>query len=214
MAWIDDEDNLVKAKLAGMSVTDSSAPVGGREAKVWFRFPEQELREADYPFLTIDLINISEAADRAQRGGQMRPTVTGYRPPGFAVSGPGRIAVTEWPVAMNLDYQVTTWARTQQHDRALLQQVWAKFPGRYGSVGGNAAPYVRPISAQLMGMVVGDRLDEYGKRLFKKIFTLRVFSELWASEVKEITGVTGIEISLPVDISPGDWLSDINCYEG
>lgn len=214
MPWIEEEEYLLKDKLGGFVVTDASSPVGGRPVKVWFRYPEMEERDITYPFLTIDLINISEALDRSQRGGQQRPTVQGYRPPDMAtVAAAGKTLVTEWPVAMNLDYQVTTWARNIQHDRQLLRTMWAKFPGRYGSLGGNDIPYVRPFSAQLMSMVPGDRLDEFGKRQFRKLFTLRIFSELWASEIKEITNVTGIDIIIPVDPGTGDWFNHITCYE-
>jgi hypothetical protein len=216
MPWLEEEDELLKAKLGGIKVYDDRAPTTGlgRDVKVWFRFPEPELRNADYPFLTIDLINIEEALDRAQRGGQQRPTVTGYRPPDMtAGAAEGKTLITEWPVAMNLDYQITTWARNIQHDRQMLRQLWAKFPGRYGSLGGKAAPYVRPFSCQLMNMVVGDRLDEFGKRLFKKVFTMRVFSELWASEVRALTNITDIDITLPFDTNGDDWFTDLNCYE-
>lgn len=223
MPWIEEEEALLKEKLTGLVVTDGRKP-GGRPVRTWFRWPEMEQRdiqrdpaatmEAQYPFITIDLINVGEALDRAQRGGQMRPTVEGYRPPGTLPSAtPGRIHVTEWPVAMNLDYQITTHARNIQHDRQMMRQLWALFPGRYGSLGGNAAPYVRPFSAQLLNMTPGDRIDEFGKRQFRKIFSLRIFSELWASPIVERTEVTDIEINLPIDIPPGEWFSDINCYE-
>jgi hypothetical protein len=173
--WIEEEDDLLKSKLSGMEVTDARSP-DGRPVKVWYRHPEMELREQDYPFMVIDLYNVSEALERAQRGGQMRPTVTSYRPPEYTEPTAGRIHVSEWPVAMNLDYQVTTYARNIQHDRQMMRNVWTQFPGRYGSLGGNASPYVRPFSAQLTNMVPGDRLDEFGKRQFRKIFSLRVFS--------------------------------------
>jgi len=212
MPWIEDEDRLLKDKLAGLMVTDAKAP-GGRGVKVWYRFPEQELREQDYPFITIDLLGVGEALDRAHRGGQMRPTVEGYRPPEYVGAPEGRVHVSDWPVSMNLTYQITTYARHIQHDRQLLRQIWALFPGRYGSLGGNAAPYVRPFSAQLLNMTPGHRLDEFGKRQFRNIFTLQVFSELWASEIKSRPLVTEIEITLPIDVAPGDWFSNIDCYE-
>jgi hypothetical protein len=210
--WIEEEEDLLKEKLGGLTVSDSKAPA--RPVKVWFRFPEMELSQVVYPFVTIDLIGIAEATERAHRGGQQRPTVQGYRPPDM-VAGPaaGKTFVTEWPTAMNLDYQVTTWARNAQHDRQLLRQLWAKFPGRYGTLGGKDVPYVRPFSCQLMNMTPGHRIDEFGKRQFRNIFTLRVASELWASEIREITQLTEIEIDLPIDIAPGDWFNDITCYE-
>lgn len=210
--WIEDEDALLKEKLAGIVVTDAKAP-GGRGVKVWYRYPEQEERDIVYPFITIDMIGVREALDRAHRGGQIRPSLTGYRPPEYVGAPEGRVHVTEWPVAMDLDYQLTTYARNIQHDRQIMRQLWALFPGRYGSLGGNAAPYVRPFSAQVTSMVPGDRLDEFGKRQFRKIFSLRVFSELWATPVNEVGELTNIDIELPVDVGAGDWFSEINCHE-
>lgn len=214
MPWIDEEDDLLKTKLQGMVVTDAKAPPDGRPVKVWYRHPEMELRDQDFPFMIIDLINVSEALDRAQRGGQQRPTVNGYRPPDMMDgAAAGRILITEWPVAMNIDYQVTTYARNIQHDRQMLRQFWTLFPGRYGSLGGNASPYVRPFSAQLTGMTPGDHLDEYGKRKFRKMFTLRVFSELWASPIRDVHQLETIDLIFPIDVGVGDWFSGINCHE-
>lgn len=211
--WIEEEETLLKTKLSDMVVHDQKAPTG-RAVGVWFRFPEPELQEAHYPFVTIDLLNISEALDRAQRGGQVRPTVNGYRPPDMTAGpAPGKTFVSEWPVAMNLTYQLTTWSRFNSQDREIVRQIWAKFPGRYGSLGGNAAPYVRPFSAQLLSMVPGDRQDEFGKRQFRKIFTLQVFSELWVSDPKEVTEITTLGLDLAIDGNPSNWFSDINCYE-
>jgi hypothetical protein len=212
MPWIDEEDDLLKTKLQGFVVTDARAP-GGRGVKVWYRHPEMELREQDYPFMVIDLIGVGEALDRAQRGGQMRPTVTGYRPPEYTGTTEGRIHVTEWPVAMDLSYQVTTYARNIQHDRQMMRAFWTQFPGRYGSLGGKASPYVRPFSAQMMGMVPGDRLDEFGKRQFRKMFTLKVFSELWASPIHDVHQLENIDLLFPVDTGVGDWFSWLNCHE-
>lgn len=212
MPWVEEEDQLLKEKLQGLVVTDGKAP-SGRGVKVWFRYPEQEVREQDYPFITIDLLGVAEAFDRAQRGGQVRPTVNGYRPPEYTGPPEERIHVSDWPVAMNLTYQVTTYARHIQHDRQLLRQLWALFPGRYGNLGGNAAPYVRPFSAQLLNMTPGHRLDEFGKRQFRNIFTLQVFSELWASPIKARPEVSNVEITDVIDIPASEWFTDITCYE-
>lgn len=213
MPWIDEEDDLLKSKLSGFVVTDAKHPAG-QPVRVWYRHPEMELRDQEYPFMVIDLIGVGEALDRAQRGGQMRPTVQGYRPPDMAAdAAPGRILITEWPVAMNLTYQVTSYARNNQHDRQIMRQFWATFPGRYGSLGGQASPYIRPFSAQLLQMTPGDRLDEFGKRQFRKIFQLRVFSELWAAPIRDVHQLETIDFVFPIDVGLGDWFSEINCHE-
>jgi hypothetical protein len=214
VAWLLEEDALLKEKLQGIIVRDARAdPTAGRPVKVWFRFPEPEIREVEYPFVTIDLINISEALDRAHRGAHA-PPVTQYVPPDeLPEPVTGKVLVTEYPIAMNIDYQVTTWARNIHHDRQMTQQLWVMFPGRYGSIGGNADPYVRPRSCQLIGFAIGDRLDEFQKRLFRKMYTVRVFSELWASQIKQITQVTTISIDMPSLFGDEPWITVLDCHE-
>lgn len=212
MPWVNEEDELVKLKLQGMIVTDQKMP-GGRPVKVWFRQPEGEIRQVEWPYVTIDLLSIAEGLDRAHRGGQARPTTTTYGPEGLQEAASGKTLVTEWPVAMDFFYQVTTWTRSAQHDRQLSRQMWAKFPGRYGSVGGQATPYVRPRSCQLLGWTQADRIDEFGKRLFSKAYTLKVFSELWTSDIVEVTQITDVDIDITIDVPDGSWFSDISCHE-
>lgn len=221
MPWIEEEDQLLKEKLSHFVVTDAKAPAG-RPVKVWYRYPELEQRDVQrsevweslYPFVTIDLIDVAEALDRAERGGQVRPTVQAYRPPDWnSVAAPGRVHVSEWPVAMNIDYQITTWARNIQHDRQLMRQVWALFPGRYGYIGGKETPYVRPITAQLMNMTPGDRIDEFGKRQFRKMYSLRVFSELWASPICDVGEVTELDFSFRLDAPSDEWFTKLDCAD-
>lgn len=221
MPWLEEEDQLLKEALGSFIVTDARAPAG-RPVRAWYRWPEPEMRgqadvkskrELAYPFITVDLIDISEALDRAHRGGSVRPTVNGYRPPEFTGPPAKRIAVTDWPVAMDLVYQVQTWTRSIQHDRQLVGQMWARFPGRYGSLGGNASPYVRPFSCQLLEFTPADGYDEHSKRRFRKIFTLKVFSELWATPIKTVRQLEKIGINLAVDVGLDGWFSEITCYE-
>jgi hypothetical protein len=45
------------------------------------------------------------------------------------------------------------------------------------------------------------------------MFTLKVFSELWASPIKDVHQLETIELIFPVDVGLGDWFSSINCHE-
>jgi hypothetical protein len=213
VTWLLEEDTLLKDKVSGMTVSDQREDP--RPVPVWYRFPEQELRDVTYPFVTIDLIGISEALDRAHRGGRMRPDEQQFLPAGeLPAPEAGRVPVTEWPIAMDLSYQVTTWTRNVHHDRDLTRQMWVRFPGRYGSIGGSVSPYVRARSCQLMGYMPGDRIDDFGKRLFRKMYTIKVFSELWASQIRNITLVTTITIDVPSLFgNEAGWLNVIGCNE-
>ena len=66
MPFILNEDEALKTLLTGLKVTDSgnsNRPVG-----VFYGQPDKEIRQQSYPYITIDLINISEATDRVQSG--------------------------------------------------------------------------------------------------------------------------------------------------
>jgi hypothetical protein len=167
------EDEAMKSWLTGMTVSDSSD--SARPVKVWFRLPEQEQRDVTYPFVSIDLIDINEALDRNHRG-RLRVDQMGYIPEGLTAGL--NYQTIDYPIPFDLDYQVTTFSRSARHDRALQTQVWKRFLGRFGVI---------PVEdtareAQLLGAATGDQVDQYGKRLFTKIYSIRVVSELVPSE--------------------------------
>lgn len=209
--WIEEEDLALKQKLSTMVVTDASAPAG-RPVKIWYRMPEMEERQVVYPFVTLELFDVSEALDRAHRGGRLQPTQTGFGPSDLAPPDPNHTWVTEWPVAMNLDYQVSTYARSNLHDRQMLGQMWTTLPGRYGHIGGDSTH--RPRTAQLLSFSTADRIDEFGKRLFRKIFHVRVFSEIYNVTPKQITQVQQILLTTPVLFgNESNWITQLLCYE-
>ena len=64
--WILDEDFALKEKLKGVVVSDQHQRA--RALGVWFAHPDLEIREQEYPYATIELMEVSEAQERVHRG--------------------------------------------------------------------------------------------------------------------------------------------------
>lgn len=185
-----DEDKALKDRLQGLKVSDDKNPE--RPVGVWFGQPDQEIRQQSYPYITLDLVDIGEAFERAHRG-------IAHIPVGEDVFA------TEWPIPVNLDYVVTTYARQPRHDRQIIAQLMDG-----------------PLQLRMGALLIGDtarRLDflgfakrdsvENGKRLFVNTFTVRISSEIvpgllyQLAEVREVNlsvdNWTTIELSQPTD---------------
>jgi len=118
---------------------------------------------------------------------------------------PGLVYEYVYPIAYDLIYQLTTYARHPRHDRAILFQMWNKFPSKYG---------VLPVSNEL-GTQYSKRsmfVDGYAKRdtfedaesgnrrLLRNVFTLRVVSEMTpAVAATAFAAITSVTINLPVN---------------
>ena len=202
------EDEAIKSYLQGMVVADEKSAANNgptetiktRPVKVWFGYPDVEARAQEFPFVTIDLIDVVPANDRQVQGklhdGDYRGTITPV---------PGLAYEYDYPIAYDLIYQLTTYARHPRHDRAILFQMWNKFPSKYG---------VLPVSNQL-GTEYSKRsmfVDGYAKRdtfedaesgnrrLLRNVFTLRVVSEMTpATAAVAIPAVTRVNLNLPVN---------------
>lgn len=171
--WILDEDRAVRDLMKGMRVTDyedRSRPVGA-----WFGHPDQELREQKYPYVTIDLLQIQEATERTHRG-----HLYIANPPewwGLQPLKPWQVAyLLEMPTPIDLDYQISTWARNPRHDRQIIQQLITG--GRTMLRNGllyTADKRIRRLD--VLGHMKRDTV-EGGKRLFSNVIRIRVSSEV------------------------------------
>lgn len=175
MTFIIAEDEALRDLLLGMTVSDAKS--SSRSVGVWFGQPDPEIRTQSYPFVTVDLIDISEARER---------TMSGVAAPWYMQ--PADVASDAWetwePIPINLDYQVTTFARQPRHDRQILAQILgARLPLRFGSLevahevdsAGVAQTTIRRLDTLT---VVKRDTTEQGKRLFMNAFTIRVSSEI------------------------------------
>lgn len=199
MPWLLNEDEAMKAALAGIKVSDDKNAT--RDVRVWFGQPDVEITAQTYPYMTIDLIDISMDAPRAIHGIDELP----YIPEGFEPAMDGHSFITESPIPIALDYQVTTYTRHPRHDRTVVGAMHMKFPYQFGGI------YVSQDNTQRRAFLTRfgnrDRTDENSKRLFSKVFTVRVESELILTrflEVQQALAVTTdlTQIVINQDVSP------------
>lgn len=199
MTFLLSEDNALRDLLKGITVTDQKSDdsnVSHRKVEVWFGQPDQELRDQKYPYITIDMIDISEDVTRAMRG-LVKPEY---------LDSPDTFDGNSWndddynwlinfPVPVNIDYQVTTYSRQPRHDREILAQLMRnRLPLRFGVLETDDST-VRRLDV----LDVSKRdVSEAGKRLFVNAFTVRISSEIAQStldsfyKVKEVHA-TGLD---------------------
>lgn len=149
-----------------------------RKVSVYFGQPDQEIREQSYPYITIDMIDISEDPARAHRG-LTKPSYL----PDPATDKSGNSVYDEqtdswyihWPIPVNIDYQITTYSRQPRHDRQILGQMLSnKIPMRFAVLEPDDGTVRR---LDLLDVSKRD-VTEQGKRLFVNAFTVRVSSEI------------------------------------
>ena len=208
MSFLLDEDEAIRNLLKDMVVTDQKSVTNEgatRKVGVWFGQPDQEIRSQSYPYITIDMIDIAEDISRAHRG-KVNP---GY------YADPETIGVdTPWdptlhgkdmnfPIPVNIDYQITTYARQPRHDREVLAQLlYTKIPLRFAVL--NTGPNTASGTTRRLDVLDISKRDvtEQGKRLFVNAITVRVSSEIAPStfnkfyKVQElnVTGTTGSQV--------------------
>lgn len=193
MTFILAEDAALKSHLSGITVSDEKNPT--RPVKVWFGYPDVEVRTQEFPFITIDLVDIRHALDRQHSGQYYDSDRQGTQEPqGNKYYG------YEVPVAYDLLYQVSTYSRHPRHDRAIAFQLLNKFPAMRGYL---EVPNALGTSTSVRHMFMDDfiKLDraegENGnKRLLRNIYTVRVVSEMSpATAAQAINGVETVNIN-------------------
>ncbi len=188
MPFLLNEDKALKALLTGITVSDdknASRPVG-----VWFGQPDVEIRAQAYPYITIDLINVQEAYDRAARG---ILTSLDYVPEYFEEVPEGFGQTIQYPVPYNLDYQISTFARHPRHDRQILSALHNNvLTSRYNSLDIEEDGTVRFL--YVMNSMKRDRTED-DKRLFCNIFNVRVHSEIYLApnELHQLVDQVNVE---------------------
>lgn len=177
MTFLLSEDSALRKHLQGIVVHDQKATgdANPRQVAVFFGQPDQELRAQVYPYITIDMINVSRDSEREMRGfvagnekmfGYLGPTEIDYAVNGWEV---------ELPIPVNIDYQVTTYSRHPRHDREIISQLlYAKLPLRFGQIDLDDNT-VRRI--EVLDVTKRD-MTEQAKRLFINAVTVRVTSEV------------------------------------
>lgn len=193
------EDAALKAYLAGMTVTDEKE--ASRSVQVWFGYPDVEVRSQQFPFVTIDVIDMRQAFERQTSGIYYDVDYMGTTP-----QVAGQTYRYEIPVAYDIVYQITTYSRHPRHDRQIVFQMTHKFPGKWGYLPvddelGTSTAYRHMF---LESFVKRDTVepDLGNKRLFRNIYTIRVVSEITPEAIKQYeTQVETVNINKNEDSS-------------
>ena len=200
------EDEALKLHLQGMTVSDNLMP--SRPVKVWFGYPDVEVRDQAFPFVTIDLIDIAPGSERQTYGFL---TDDDYR--GSIAPEPGVYYSYHIPVAYDLVYQVTSYSRHPYHDRALMRQLYNKFPSKYGhlEVPVQLGTYSTSRHMFLDGFTKRDAVEgETGnRRLLRNVYTVRVLSQMTpevadavAAGIVETVNVNTTTSYIPSELTP------------
>lgn len=218
MPWLFNEDAAMKARLQGLLVQDATAPAGGREVKVRFRLPDDELANLSYPVVVIEHAGLYPAQERMHSGYTTLP----YAPEGsIPWWTPGQPIYPEdspyyapIPTPYNFDYQVTVYARFwSAHAAPLIGQLalWNRLPAKLGKLWvpqDNTARTMRLLG----GPEEGYGQDEDGKKIFKVVYLVRVFSELVEAVASSVSfGGTLVPVNtVDIDLSVYSDLSNID----
>jgi len=193
MPFLLSEDKALKTLLKSrVAVTDSKNNL--RTVGVWFGQPDVEIRDQSYPYMTIELSDISHAKDRQHSG----VTELNYIPEAKDLNGNILTASakrwTESPTPVNLDYQIVSYCRQPLHDRQILSTVLTDLlPFRFGMLEIPEDNTARRI--ELLGYAKRDTTEQ-GKRLFVNVFSIRVNAELFSTGiVQELNSIGNIKYS-------------------
>jgi hypothetical protein len=193
------EDEAIKARFSNFHVSDDRNQL--RPVKVFFRYPESET-ERDYPFITIELIDILHATDRQHSETilysgdyyQESPAYFDYWPSESAsVTGSSSTSYTraEEFIPIDLLYQVSIYCRSALHDRQLTSRILSHVtPFRFNSIAIPADGTTRRFD--LLDWTNADLLDMesgYRKRIFRKVLTLKMSSEMTGLDLASLTSV-------------------------
>jgi len=178
MTFLLAEDAALKSSLSGITVADEKN--ANRPVRVWFGYPDVEIRAQDFPFITIDLISMRNATERQSSGEIYDSNFQGTIAPVNNV-----FYRYEIPVAYDLIYQVTSYSRHPRHDRAIIFQLNQKFPAMRGHL---AVPNALGTSTAYRHMFLESFYkqdsaegENGNKRLLRNIYTVRVVSEMTPS---------------------------------
>jgi hypothetical protein len=128
---------------------------------------------------------------------EMRGRITGTVEQ-FGYLGPTEESDLGWdidlPIPVNIDYQITSFARQPRHDRELLSQLLhTKLPFRYGQL------FLDDNTVRRLEVLDVAKRDsvEQAKRLFINAVTVRVTSEIVQEAYRQYYKVEEVDIATP-----------------
>lgn len=205
------EEAALKQYVSGLQVPNPREGGGLSEVPVWFRWPESE-RRMSYPFITIDLLSIAPAYDRWTsvydvgnmplyfEGEGENPDRWGMYYPGYSpdvTTDPDKSYSIQRYLAYNLMFQISTFARSAYHDRFLTSRLMTDVFG--------PRSFRIPVDAdhasrrcELLQWTSSDSMEtgEASKRIFRKIYTVLMETEIPASKIVEYEKIHSIHFDV------------------
>lgn len=179
------EEEALRNFLKGLKVSDGDSTT--RPVGVWFGQPDPEIRKQGYPYITIDLIGITEAKERVMvRYGEFKNYVVPGNDPDLEYKG-------YYPTPVDLTYQISTWARQPRHDRQIISQLMHRqLLPRFSQLAIPVEGTARRLN--ITGFAKRDAIES-DKRLFRNIWTIQLASELFHGALEQIYRVQSVNIN-------------------
>jgi len=203
MTFLLSEDKALRERLQGIVVHDQKADGADtpRQVGVWFGQPDQEIRAQNFPYITIDLIDVERDAQREMRG-IVAPT---YLPTPAGLNPQTQGVEIDMPIPVYITYQITTFARHPRHDREMLSVLLTDRLPRFGYLEivektetvGNVQTITSTYRRMDTMSVVKRDATEQAKRLFMNAITVRVSSELVQGKLRTIYKALEVHVDAP-----------------
>lgn len=210
------EESALRKYLSGTTVPiyKSGQQTGGRqEVPVYFRWPTSE-RNIVYPYITIDLLSVDPAYTRwhSWTNPMLTPALysteddthhavaSRYYPDVARDFEPSDDAFGFWTgpyQPYDLLFQISVFSRTVHHDRFLTSRFFVDFMRQRNFWVSTDIDGVWH-RCETMGFVSGDSMEtmEATKRQFRKIFTVRMETEIPSTKLYELRKVDRVDIKL------------------
>ena len=192
MPFIISEDEALKTLLQGITVADGGN--AARPVAVYYGQPDKDIRQQSYPYITLDLVGVREDTERAHRG----VVNLTYAPEGTTPNRNSDGSINQpvnFPIPVDLIYQVSTWSRQPRHDRQIMASLFApgRLPFRFGQL-----PIPQDGTNRRVDMLGFSKRDttEGGKRLFSNVYNIRISAELFPDQLSAVYTVTTVNKSL------------------
>lgn len=183
------EDEALKAKFSELTVPDPNEQGGQKRVKVWYGMPSTE-RERQYPFISLDLIDIEFAAERAHDLNQVKvdwwPSYASTYAERAVQLDPDVVLDVDEPYGIttrfqpyNLYYQVATHTREPLQDRYLNAQMLSSSYAPLSNIGYLYVPADDTHRwLDNLGWNRADYIDNEGKNVHRKVFNLMVTAHM------------------------------------
>ena len=204
-----DIDHAMKEKISDILVNDRAAGADRRKVRTYFRWPQVEVTDQTFPFITLDLLRYYRAADREQRAERF---ALPYAPKNYALpAGYDEEGVsTEWlltelPIPFDFVYQITAHTRSNSQVREIMAAMLGNdrlAPRGAYLVVGDTVRFMEvdgPADATGMDQEAGGR----SKRHFRKVWTATVQTELFQNTIDQMSAATSLALAVDLRTATG-----------